>query len=562
MSPQEKARVSPTKRLVLFILVCAVTGFLIKAIYHLVPVQSQRSRTTINGKPLADKEPLSERTTFTENGPPGSWSGSFVPDSSRDSSSSPVVVVGNSTLMGNAQLRNLQLTHVTLKNHSSKTVLGVQLKWFISTKAEPTKQLPPPGYTGLFEAKVLPGETKKVESPVIKFSRATKHLVKNGTLEGDFFVQVRVYQVEFEDGSSWNDDWGGPKPGERGEQWKGGTEPKPQQNHVALQTTCAHTLCSYNTPDSHAICEPYPAYQLTCVIGPPCTGQYCTCDHQECISPTPTPTPTPTPVPCPATLPDYCPGGVPADDCTWDNPPEIEDGCSPFQNRVGACCFPLRCPVGCMDGGNAIPADPCRYPYNEGCPDAHYRTGGCCYPYYVTPILIDVDGAGFHLTNASNGVWFDFFDNGKKIKISWTDPHSTNAFLVLDRNGNGQIDSGKELFGNLTAQPKTAEPNGFIALAEFDKPTSGGNLDGVIDRKDGIFASLRLWQDANHNGFSEQGELSTLDRVGLKTLELGYKASRRTDQFGNQFRYRAKVKDIRGEQLGRWAWDVFLVNSQ
>jgi hypothetical protein len=225
MSPRQANAISLTKRLLLFLVVGTTSIFLIKAIYALGPAQSQGSKTSINGKRLADKEPLSERTSFTENGPTGRWSASVIPDLSRNSTTSPVVVTGTATLMGNAEWRNLQLTHVTLKNYSSNTVLGIQLKWFITTKLDPSKILPPPGYTGLFEAHLTPGEKEQFECPLIKFSQAIKYLVKNGTLEGDFLLHVRVFEVEFEDGSTWNDDWSGPKPGDKGEVWRGVNKP-------------------------------------------------------------------------------------------------------------------------------------------------------------------------------------------------------------------------------------------------------------------------------------------------------------------------------------------------
>lgn len=153
------------------------------------------------------------------------------------------------------------------------------------------------------------------------------------------------------------------------------------------------------------------------------------------------------------------------------------------------------------------------------------------------------------------------------MQIAWTDAGFRNGFLALP-GSDGMVHNGKELFGNFTPQPQSAHPNGFLALDEYDKPENGGNGDGIIDERDAVYSRLRLWIDENHDGVSQPNELHSMADVGVLSLGLDYFQARRTDRFGNQFRYKGKVnpgrRDKRDEasEVGRWAYDVFLTTTK
>lgn len=202
------------------------------------------------------------------------------------------------------------------------------------------------------------------------------------------------------------------------------------------------------------------------------------------------------------------------------------------------------------------PPQLCGGPGNYGCYWDPYLCACEC-----SPILIDVLGNGFRLTSASDGVNFDLNNDGVAEHMAWTAAGSDDAFLALDRNGNGVIDNGAELFGSFTPQPPSRQPNGFIALAEFDKPANGGNGDREIDPRDSVYASLLLWRDANHNGASESNEVRPLSAFNVDSIDLRYRETRRRDRHGNWFRYASKVDNAGRTSVGRWAFDVYFVQG-
>lgn len=112
----------------------------------------------------------------------------------------------------------------------------------------------------------------------------------------------------------------------------------------------------------------------------------------------------------------------------------------------------------------------------------------------------------------------------------------------MDRNHNGVIDDGTELFGYATPLLSGAPAQiGYVALAELDKAENGGNDDGRIDASDRMFSSLCAWVDRNRDGVSQPNEIYSLDSVGVVALGYDFKTIHVTDIFGNLFRYTSRV---------------------
>jgi Ca2+-binding RTX toxin-like protein len=134
-------------------------------------------------------------------------------------------------------------------------------------------------------------------------------------------------------------------------------------------------------------------------------------------------------------------------------------------------------------------------------------------PWYHDPLVLDLNGNGLDLVGANGSVLFDHNADGIKTGTGWAAP--SDGFLVRDLDGNGTIDSGRELFGVDTVLSNgTLAANGFAALANLDS-----NADGKITSADTAFGELKVWQDLNQDGISQGDELKTLDELGITSID-------------------------------------------
>lgn len=185
-------------------------------------------------------------------------------------------------------------------------------------------------------------------------------------------------------------------------------------------------------------------------------------------------------------------------------------------------------------------------------------------PCQTSPVLVDVDRNGFHLSGAEDPVDFDIDGDGTPDRISWTIAGAGDAFLVFDRDGSGGIEDGRELFGTATILTAgRVASNGYEPLAEFDDVAYGGNGDSRLDASDAIWELLQLWTDVNHDGVANPHELFSLTTAGVVALDTEYTRASRRDEHGNLFRFRAaaKLTNAAGAIVPSLTYDVFFVDA-
>ena len=177
----------------------------------------------------------------------------------------------------------------------------------------------------------------------------------------------------------------------------------------------------------------------------------------------------------------------------------------------------------------------------------------------VDPLILDLNGDGLATTNLDQSdVYFDLDSNGFAERTAWID--ANDGLLVLDRDGDGKITNGQELFGDQTLLSNgTRATSGFEALREFDD-----NKDGKIDASDIVYLKLKVWQDLNRDGVSQAEEMKSLADVGIKAINLNSTVTGAADAMGNiQRRLGSFVKtDGSDGQIGEYLLNRDTVGSR
>ena len=146
---------------------------------------------------------------------------------------------------------------------------------------------------------------------------------------------------------------------------------------------------------------------------------------------------------------------------------------------------------------------------------------------FASPIVLDLNGNGVQTISYSAGVKFDLNAQGQAIQTGWVS--SGDGLLVMDRNHDGIINNGSELFGSSTTLANgTKATDGYQALRELDT-----DHDGVIDKNDAAFNDLSVWVDANSDGVSTANEIHSLASLNITQISVQATAGTGIDAAGN-----------------------------
>ena len=169
------------------------------------------------------------------------------------------------------------------------------------------------------------------------------------------------------------------------------------------------------------------------------------------------------------------------------------------------------------------------------------------------PLTLDLDDDGIETlaSNGHDGALFEHDKDGIRTATGWVS--KDDGLLIYDRNGDGVVNDGSELFGdNTLLNNGERAANGYQALAELDE-----NSDGKVDAADSAFAKLRVWRDRNQDGISQKDELLTLEEAKVKALNLANKNSDRDLGNGNTLAEEGPTS-IATATKNRWATSTSL----
>ena len=202
---------------------------------------------------------------------------------------------------------------------------------------------------------------------------------------------------------------------------------------------------------------------------------------------------------------------------------------------------------------HAAPSHQCGKPLISPYEYQHLNKG---HKYRIhDPLALDLDGNGIRTVAANqfSGSLFDHDGDGIRTASGWVGKE--DGLLVYDRNGDGIINNGSELFGDATRLKNGGTAaHGFAALADLDD-----NGDGKIDAADKAFSSLRVWRDLNQDGISQEGELLTLEQAKVQSLNTSFRNTNRSLGNGNTLAQDGSYTTTDGQtrQMG----DLLLAND-